>query len=104
LVQVKENQPKVYPDTTSPEKFQQIILQHWEIENCLHGQKDRFYDEDKHACGDDWGMVWTILTSLALSVAKLMQQGERTVKAIRERCVAKTIEPATKLGDRKNTS
>jgi predicted transposase YbfD/YdcC len=42
------------PDQTTPEKYQEFILRHWEIENCLHGQKDRFYGEDKHRCGDDW--------------------------------------------------
>jgi hypothetical protein len=70
------------PETTPPEKFQRLIVQHWEIENCLHGQKDRFYGEDKHAGGDDWGVVWTVLSSMALSVAKLMQKDERTVKEI----------------------
>ena len=91
------------PDKTPPEKYQSLILQHWEIENCLHGQKDRFYGEDKHACGDDWGVVWTLLTSMALSVAKLMKKDERTLKEIRERCAAKPMETATKLGYRKKT-
>jgi hypothetical protein len=91
------------PDKVSAEKFQHLILGHWEIENCLHGRKDRFYDEDKHVCGDDWGMVWTVLTSMALSVAKLMKKKEQTVKEIRERCAIKPMEPAIKLGYRKKT-
>ena len=91
------------PDKTPPEKYQSLILQHWEIENCLHGQKDRFYGEDKHACGADWGEVWTVLTSMALSVAKLMKKNERTLKEIRERCAAKPTETALKLGFRKKT-
>jgi hypothetical protein len=91
------------PDTTPPEKFQGLILQHWEIENCFHGQKDRFYGEDKHRCGDDWGVVWTVLTSMALSLAKLMKKDEKTVKEIRERCAAKPTEPALKIGYRKKT-
>jgi hypothetical protein len=24
------------------------------VENCLHLQKDKEYDEDKHVCGSDW--------------------------------------------------
>jgi hypothetical protein len=78
-------------------------VDHWEIENCLYGQKDRFYDEDKHRCGDDWGVVWTVLTSMALSVAKLMKKDEQTVKEIRERSAIKPTETALKLGYRKNT-
>jgi predicted transposase YbfD/YdcC len=91
------------PDITPLEKFQSLILQHWEIENCLHGQKDRFYDEDKHRCGDDWGVVWTVLTGMALSVARLMKKDERTLKEIRERCAANPMEPALKIGYRKKT-
>ena len=91
------------PDQTSPERYQSLILQHWEIENCLHGQKDRFYGEDKHACGKDWGVVWTVLTSMALSLAKLMRKDEKTLKEIRERTAIKPGETAEKLGYRKNT-
>ena len=91
------------PDSTPPARYQSLILQHWEIENCLHGQKDRFYGEDKHACGDDWGAVWTVLTSMALSLAKLIKKDERTLKEIRERCAANPMEPALKMGYRKKT-
>ena len=91
------------PDVVPASKFQEFILGHWGIENCLHGVKDRFYGEDKHACGDDWGKAWTILTSMAVSVAKLMKKNERTLKEIRERAALKPEETATKLGYTKNT-
>ena len=33
----------------------------WEIENCLHGTKDKEYGEDKHVLGrNSWGEAWTI--------------------------------------------
>jgi len=91
------------PDKVSPKEFQAYILGHWGIENCLHGQKDRFYGEDKHVCGEDWGKAWTILTSMALSLARLMRKEERTVKEIRERSEAKPVETAMKLGYKQNT-
>jgi hypothetical protein len=91
------------PDKVSAKEFQEMILRHWEIENCLHGQKDRFYGEDKHACGEDWGKVWTVLTSMALSVPKLMKKNERTLKEIREKAAIKPKETAQKLGYKKNT-
>ena len=28
-----------------------IFLGHWEVENCLHLQKDYYWDEDNHICG-----------------------------------------------------
>ncbi len=28
--------------------FQELISRHWEIENCLHWQKERYFEEDKH--------------------------------------------------------
>ena len=91
------------PDQTSPKRYQEIILQHWEIENCLHGQKDKEYGEDTHVCGDDWGVVWTVLTSMALSVARLMRKDEKTLKEIRERTAIKPSETAMKIGYKKNT-
>jgi len=38
---------------------------------------------------------------MALPVAKLMKKDERTLKEIRERCAAKPMETAAKLGFRK---
>jgi len=45
------------PDVVSAEEFQEIILGHLEVENCLHLIKDRDSGEDKHVCGSDWGGV-----------------------------------------------
>ena len=56
-----------------------------------------------NACGDDWGEVWTVLTSMALSLAKLMKKDERTLKEIRERAAIKPSETAMKIGYRKKT-
>jgi DNA-binding XRE family transcriptional regulator len=40
---------------------------------------------------------------MAFSVTKLMQKEERTLKEIRERCAAKPMEAAKKLGFSKKT-
>jgi predicted transposase YbfD/YdcC len=87
------------PDKVSASEFQDLILGHWEVENCLHGQKDRFYDEDKHVLGrDSWGKAWTVLTNMALSLGQLLWRGERTKKEIRERCYINPMPIARKLG------
>jgi predicted transposase YbfD/YdcC len=87
------------PDVVSASEFQELILRHWEIENCLNGQKDRFYDEDKHVLGrDSWGKAWTVLTNMALSLGQLLWRGERTKNEIRERCYINPMPIAKKLG------
>ena len=53
-----------HPDEVSASEFQGYILGHWEVENCLHLQKDRYYDEDKHVVLRDWGEAWTVLTNM----------------------------------------
>ena len=55
------------PDEVSASEFQEYILGHWEIENCLHGVKDKEYGEDKHVLGrKSWGEAWTVLTNIAV--------------------------------------
>jgi predicted transposase YbfD/YdcC len=74
------------PDEVSPAQFQDLILGHWEIENCLHGQKDRFYDEDKHSVRTEWGKVWTVLTNMAVSLTGLLRTNEKTLREVHNRC------------------
>jgi hypothetical protein len=86
-------------DVVSAKEFQTYILGHWEVENCLYGQKDRFYGEDKHVLRlDGLGDVWTVLTNIALALGQLLWMGERTKKEIRERCYIDPRPIAKKLG------
>ena len=89
------------PDVVSASEFQGHILGHWEVENCLHLQKDRYFDEDKHGVWRDWGEAWTVLTNMALSLGQLLWQGERTLKELRERCYIDPVPTAKKLGWKK---
>ena len=87
------------PDVVSAKEFQAYIRGHWEVENCLHLQKDRYYDEDKHVLRlPSLGDAWTILTSIALSWGQLLWEGERTLKEVRERCYIDPVPTARKLG------
>jgi predicted transposase YbfD/YdcC len=89
------------PDEVSASELQGYILGHWEIENCLHGQKDKEYDEDKHVCGSSWGEAWTVLTNIAVSLTNLLHKGERTLREVREKCNHNPMQPARKLGWKK---
>ena len=85
------------PDEVSASTFQNIILRHWEVENCLHWQKDRYFEEDKHALGEG-GDVWTVLTNIAVSLKHLLRRGERTLLEVAERCLADPTATAERLG------
>ena len=89
------------PDVVSASEFQGYILGHWEIENCLHGQKDKEYGEDTHVCGSSWGEAWTVLTNIAVSLTNLLQKGERTLREVREKCSYDPLPTARKLGWKK---
>ena len=87
------------PDVVPASKFQEYILRHWEVENCLHGVKDKEYGEDKHVLGrNSWGEAWTILTNMAVSLTNLLHQGERTLREVREKCSIDPVPTARKLG------
>ena len=87
------------PDKVSAKEFQAYILGHWEVENCLHGVKDKEYAEDKHVLGrNSWGEAWTVLTNMAVSLTNLLHQGERTKREIREKCSHNPMKTARKLG------
>jgi predicted transposase YbfD/YdcC len=87
------------PSVVSAAEFQDYILRHWEVENCLHGQKDKEYAEDKHVLGrDSWGEAWTILTNMAVSLTHLLHRGERTLREVREKCRLDPRPTARKLG------
>jgi len=87
------------PDEVSASQFQDFILRHWEVENCLHLQKDRYFEEDKHVVkGNTWGHAWTVLTNIAVSMTNLLRHGERTLREVREKCLANPKATAKKLG------
>ena len=85
------------PDKVSASQFQEWIRCHWEVES-LHWHKDRFYREDKHVLGDEVGKAWTVLTNIALSLTRLLWNGERTLKEVRENCRHDPLPNAKILG------
>ena len=87
------------PAEVSASQFQTLILGHWEVENCLHLQKDRYFEEDKHVVkASGWGQAWTVLTNSAVSLTRLLQHGERTLREVAERCHENPTNTAQKLG------
>ena len=90
------------PDKVSAKELQVFILEHWEVENCLHGVKDKEYAEDKHVVKrNGWGEAWTVLTNIAVSLTNLLHQGERTLREVREKCNHNPTQTARILGWKK---
>lgn len=87
------------PDAVPASTFQDLILRHWEVENCLHWQKDRYFEEDKHVLGGgNLGEAWTLLTSMAVSLTRLLWRGERTLREVHEKRLADPRPTAKRLG------
>jgi hypothetical protein len=76
-------------DVVSASEYQDMILRPWEVENCLHLQKDKYYGEDKHVTRFD--EAWTILTNIGLSLARLYRKEERTLREVRERIASNPL-------------
>ena len=91
------------PAEVPPSTFQDLISRHWEVENCLHWQKDRYFEEDKHVLRDDLGKVWTVLTNVAVSLTQLLWRGERTLREVGEKTLADPRHTAKRLGLKKET-
>lgn len=51
------------PADVSPQQLMKYIRGHWQVENCLHFEKDRWWDEDRH---------WSCRPGLAERLASLI--------------------------------
>lgn len=38
------------PATVGLQRLLDLVRGHWQVENCLHYEKDRWWDEDRHIC------------------------------------------------------
>lgn len=65
------------PATVSAMGLLRLIRGHWCVENNLHYEKDRWWDEDRHSCRRKGLAVrFTTLLSAAVSVLQVLKPGE----------------------------
>jgi len=83
-------------------EFQDYILRHWEVENCLHLAQASYFAEAKHVVRG-WGVTWTVLPNIVLSLARLLWQGERTLREVHEKCLADPRLVAKRIGLKNKT-
>jgi len=83
------------PSTVTDEDLNRLVRGHWQVENCLHLVKDRWWDEDKHYLKrPGLGVVFAMLTNAALSVLQLLRK-----KCENQKSKRKQWEPLTQTAE-----
>jgi predicted transposase YbfD/YdcC len=74
------------PDSVTAAELQGYIRGHWQVENCLHFVKDRWWDEDRHYTRrPGLAEAFASLTNAALSVLRLIHPSNEPLRATAER-------------------
>jgi hypothetical protein len=74
------------PSQVSAFDLMRLIRGHWQVENCLHFVKDRWWDEDRHwTKRPGLAAVFASLTNAALSVLRLLPDSEPNLRAKTEK-------------------
>ncbi|MCL2709803.1 MAG: transposase [Planctomycetaceae bacterium] len=71
------------PGEVTPEELLCLVRKHWQVENCLHWVKDRWWDEDKHY-SKHAGNIFVELTNAALSLLRLMKKQKESLSEMAE--------------------
>ena len=70
------------PDKVTVRDLLRLIRGHWQVENCLHFVKDRWWDEDRHwTSRPGLAKVLASLTNAAISVLRLLPCTEKILRA-----------------------
>jgi len=73
------------PGAVTAAELQSYIRGHWQVENCLHFVKDRWWDEDRHYTKrPGLAEVFASLTNAALSVLRLIRAAGQPLRATAE--------------------
>jgi hypothetical protein len=73
------------PASVTAAGLQSYVREHWQVENCLHFVKDRWWDEDRHYTKrPGLAEVFAALTNAALSVLRLIHEVGQPLRATAE--------------------
>jgi hypothetical protein len=73
------------PASVTASELQSYVRGHWQVENCLHFIKDRWWDEDRHYTKrPGLAEVFASLTNAALSVLRLIHATSQPLRAAAE--------------------
>jgi predicted transposase YbfD/YdcC len=75
----------ISPDAVTASSLHCAVRGHWQIENCLHFIKDRWWDEDRHYTKrPGLAEVFATLTNAALSLLRLLHSPTKPLRATAE--------------------
>ena len=87
------------PDSVTPRELQESIRGHWQVENCLHFIKDRWWDEDRHYTKrPGLAEAFASLTNAALAVLRLIHSPGEPLRATAELIQWRPATVLSKLG------
>lgn len=73
------------PASVTSAGLQSYVRDHWQVENCLHFVKDRWWDEDRHYTKrPGLAEAFAALTNAALSVLRLIHEAAQPLRATAE--------------------
>lgn len=73
------------PDSVTASDLQAYVRDHWQVENCLHFVKDRWWDEDRHYTKrPGLAECFAALTNAALSLLRLLHAPGKPLRATAE--------------------
>jgi hypothetical protein len=73
------------PGSVSASRLQSHARAHWQVENCLHFVKDRWWDEDRHYTKrPGLAECFAALTNAALSLLRLIHPPGQPLRATAE--------------------
>jgi len=73
------------PASVTSSGLQSYVRDHWQVENCLHFVKDRWWDEDRHYTKrPGLAEAFASLTNAALSVLRLIRETAQSLRAVAE--------------------
>jgi predicted transposase YbfD/YdcC len=87
------------PASVTASELQSYVHGHWEVENCLHFIKDRWWDEDRHYTKrPGLAEVFASLTNAALSVLRLIHTVGQPLRATAEATQCRPLRVLRRLG------
>ena len=87
------------PDSVTAGELQATIRGHWQVENCLHFIKDRWWDEDRHYTKrPGLAEAFASLTNAALAVLRLIQPPGEPLRATAEQIQWRPLSILSSLG------
>lgn len=83
------------PDVVTSPELHSYVRGHWQVENCLHFVKDRWWDEDRHYTKrPGLAECFASMTNAALAVLRLIHPPGQPLRATAEAvqwCPAPTL-------------